>query len=69
LNSVGERQKSSDHDLSASGTERFEPFFKTSIIRLGALGSVLISSGIMAVSIGWNATDGSLISSLISLIV
>lgn len=69
LKDVGERQKSSDQAFGASDGERVEPFLITSIIRLGALGKVLISSGIRDSSYGRNATEGNFICSLTSLTV
>jgi hypothetical protein len=69
LNDVGDIQKSSDHDFGADETERLEPFFRTSMIRLGALGNLDMFSGISDPSMGWNATDCSFTSSRTSLIV
>ena len=69
LKAVGDKQKLSDQDLSTSEGESLEPFFSTSMIRLGTLGRLLISDGICSASIGWKATAGRLTSSLISLIV
>jgi hypothetical protein len=69
VNSVGDRQKSSDHDFEVDETEASDPFLRTSMIRRGARGNLEISSGIRDVLTGWNATDGSFTSSRTSLIV
>lgn len=69
VNSFGDRQKSSDHDFGAVDSEACEPLLRTSMIRRGARGNLDISSGIRAVSTGWNATVGSFTSSRTSLIV
>jgi hypothetical protein len=69
VNSVGDRQKSSDHDFDAEETDEGDPFLRTSKILRGVRGNIEISAGIRNSLIGWNATSGSFTSSRTSLIV
>jgi hypothetical protein len=69
LKRVGDNRKSSDHDLGAEEAVFSDPFMRSWVIRLEALGSLDGSGGRRDGSIGLKNTEGKFMSSRASLMV